>query len=649
MSSFLVAAAFDLAGENGVGPYWERIAASLTLGKGGDTFQCSIPGGAFAWREGTASKRPARPGQALAVRGASPVEAPDGSFVLFAGRIAERQALLDRFGLAPQDSDGALYGAVHALYGGDCDRLIQGDYAAVQWWPRERRVRLSRSPFSHQPLHVWRDGDRLFVASIPRALQAAGAPSEIDDTHLFDVLLLKAIDGSSTWFRGWSRVATASVVEHTPSGSRSRTFWSIADAPEVRFRRDSDYVEALDEQFSRAVRAALDGAARPGALLSGGFDSQAVAAYAMAERGPAERLRSYTSVPMAGWTPPPNRPRVFGDESPHVRALAEMYPQLEPRYLDAGDRRFGEWMDQVFLLGSWPIHNESNTHWIHEAYRLAGNDGCDVMLSGASGNASFSFDGHTGYSTWLRHGRLVRLVKEVAAAPDHRSFARRLASLAIMPNLPADLRRWIHRNSPYHPSPFDVWCPAREDAAGMPAALERAKADGHTLYFDPLPTSRQWRSAVVNDLSFDMAEIMLSFRLAHGVEERDPTCFTPLMEFCAGIPDDQYLRNGESRWLARRMLRGRVPDLVLDEKRWGSQHMDWPIRFARERDSLVSDIQGLSRDDRLSAIYDFKRLETYLTEWDGADESIHRQRILAAVGRGLSTARFVRFIEGHNA
>jgi asparagine synthase (glutamine-hydrolysing) len=41
------------------------------------------------------------------------------------------------------------------------------------------------------------------------------------------------------------------------------------------------------------------------------------------------------------------------------------------------------------------------------------------------------------------------------------------------------------------------------------------------------------------------------------------------MKFCPGVADDQYLRNGEMRWLARRPLKGGLTEVLRTERRHG--------------------------------------------------------------------------------
>lgn len=642
-ANLLIAAAIDLDGSDPFDHFREQIVSSLKLGLAGDVCSARIEGGLLALRR----DRPlaANP----QVRRFAPKLYPGGYYLILAGRIMDRDNLRSRTGLPSIGDDSDLYAAAFERFGDACDSHITGDYAAIQWFPSQRRLRLARSPVSNAPLHVWRNGRRIVVGSIPRALFAAGAPARIDDAMLTDSLLLNPYDERQSWYTGLERVPCGSVVDHFIGGREERQVWDAESVPGVKFARDEDYVEAVHEQFGQALKATLDGVERPGILLSGGLDSQAVASYALDVMPPDARLPAFTQVPMEGWTPPP-RPAKFGDEGPYVRALAEMYPQLEPEFIDGADRRYGDKLDQLFLLGSWPTHNEMNGHFAHASLERAASKGCDVVLCGDLGNTGFSYDGETGFPTWLRQGQWRRLLREVRLSSDARPFWRKLISRSVMPHLPVGLRCMIDKPRGYLHSPFASWCPMREDAAIESGALGRASASGPELYGYDFSTAIAWRKAVLKTITNGAPEILLAFRLLHGVERRDPTAYLPLLELCMGIPDEQYLRDGQDRWLARRLLKGRIPDKVRTERRSGMQTADWPLRFMRERERLLVEMASMSGDERLARVFDFDRMSTDLREWPGTDipADNHNLRIAMAIGRGVATARFVRYVEGRN-
>ena len=179
----------------------------------------------------------------------------------------------------------------------------------------------------------------------------------------------------------------------------------------------------------------------------------------------------------------------------------------------------------------------------------------------------------------------------------------------------------------------------------------RAHDHGFDALFRPLPDSRELRAKMLRMAGGEGSDIMQAMRLVHGVQMRDPTSYRPLAEFCIAIPDDQYLRGGVRRWLARRMFRGKVPDMVLRENRRGRQAADWRLRIARQRDDLISEIDWLQEDPNMRRRLNLAALRQQLVDLPNTspNDKIASQRLQLALSRGLTTARFIRYIEGRNA
>lgn len=639
----LVLAAIDFGdGAEWFAADWDRALRSMTLGKAGDVRHGRAAGAALATRAERPVPRPQ-------IRRASLDPQDDGSLILLSGRIHHADELRARYALPPCRSHVALYAALYQRLGEKCDSLIAGNYAVVQWFPGERRLRLARSPMSEAPLHVMRDGARIVVSSLPGPIMALGHVQQVDDGWFgaWNLLARETTDRSP--YRGIATVACGTAETHTPAGRKVERYWSVDALPDVRFARDEDYVEAVVEQLRRATDATIGDARRPGLLLSGGFDSQAIAAFAVERLGPDVPLPTYTSVPARAWQEPEDWPSI-GDEGPYVRALGAMYPQLRQNFIDGAHLHLAERLDAFMLVTGWPMYNEAMSHWLHPALEQAAGDGVDLMMVGDAGNTGFSYDGLTGFATWLQQGRLIKAVREVRAYSDPRPFLRKFLSLAIMPHVPARVRAAIDRHRAWDHDPFATWSPLRRDYAESSGLLTRMDEIGYDTSFYDTASSRDWRSYMVRNLTVGGPEIGLGHQLLYGVPMRDVHGYVPLLELCTGIADDQYLRNGQDRWLARRVLKGRVPDMVWQETRSMRQCADWTWRMNRDRERIIAELEDLGRDDRIAAMFDIPRLVGNLRNWDG-ENRIDRQdvyHIQAAVTRGLSGARFLRFAEGRN-
>ncbi len=582
-------------------------------------------------------------------RGWRPQIAADGSRVLFAGYIDNRKQLANELGMA-QSSDEALYAAGYAAWGDAVDLKVIGQFATIVTHPERHAIRLVRSPLAAPPLNYWHDRDRFLVASIANALFSTGEVEQrVDQQKIADSLFLNLYDGTRSWFEGVSRLAGGTRATATRDGVVVESYYDISAIPKVRFKDERDYVVAASELLEEGVRAALDGFSRPAVSLSGGFDSQAVAAFTARCR-PGQPIETFTSVPEAEWDGAES-PWRFGDERPYVEALAAMYPEIRPHWIDAKGLFFEHNLSSFFLLTGAPPRNTMNLYWIHEVYAQARASGCDVMLNAESGNLTFSFDGEGTMATMMRQGQWLRVWKE-AGLLKHRhanSRLRAIASRALMPFAPA----WFHvalgrLGLIKIDEPFETWCPLNRDYAESMDLARRAEAMGYDPLYRFPKSTRGWREEEFTLSTQDGGDMAQAFDLFHGMETRDPTTYRPFVEFCLAIPDDQYLGQGQTRRLARRMMRGIVPDMVLDETRKGQQAADWHLRLGRLRGELITEIDRLSDDEGIAAILNLGSLRAALVDWPESSLGQPAMRLNLALTRGLTTARFIRFVEGRN-
>lgn len=572
-----------------------------------------------------------------------------GEHVLFFGHILNRRELLQSLG-AFSSTDTELYAAAYEKWVDGADLRVVGKFSTIVFDPEAKKIRLSASPLSCAPLHYCHDGAQFVAASRAQAIFDTGRIERVlDEQKIADSLFLNYQDATQGWFKSVTRLASGTRAYVTAQGVTVEQYYNLETVPDVRFANDQQYVDAADALFREGTRLMLDGYDRPAVSLSGGYDSQAVAAYVMRER-PKDSLRGYTSVPEDGWDGIMSDTR-FGNERPYVEALAAMYPQLQPNWVAAEGRSFDYFQREMFEFSLQAQRNAMNLHWIHDIYRQAKSDGCDVILTGSMGNATFSYTGDQMLSGLLSKGAIWPIMKELAAGGSLWSLPRRFFGQAVMPNLPRALWHKI-LTSRFGPTddPFETWCPMNRDYAEEMQVAARGEAIGFDPLFRPAADSRVLRAKMLTMAGGEGTDTMLAFEAIHGIPSRDPTSYRPLVEFCIGIPDDQYLRGGVRRWLAKRMLKGKVPDMVLSEKQRGRQAADWHLRLSRQREALIEEIDWLKEDPVMARRLNLSSLKQALVEFpkETPRDPKLAARLKLAVSRGLTTARFIRYLEGRN-
>ena len=582
----------------------------------------------------------------------SPTEI-DGLLVLFQGHISNARDLAAELGLNwPQRPDAAdlarLYGRLLRQHGADCDLRIIGEYAAAVIDQTRQTLRLVRSPLRAPALHYHHTGQRVIAATVLRPILAAGVVPQLDPLKLADNAWFNYSTDRSGWYEGIAKVPLGSTIEFGSGPARITRYYDPLALPQVRLPRAQDYVDQAKLLLNQAVAASLDGFERPAVLLSGGLDSSLVAAAALNLMPAAQTLPAFTFVPQSDWDG--RVPRgTYGDERPYVDAFAALHPRIRPHYLDNHGLAFDHRMAELFhLTGIAPI-NLGNFSPYHEPWRAAQQGGCDVLLVPQWGNETFSNTGEWGLLEYFLRGRWGELAAGLRAlAEDDRPLWRRFVGECLLPLLPPALWRWQRAVRGVRDT-RELASPLRADYVAAHALNARGDAQGGALGVSAPRNQRQWLARTLNGAFEESGDVWHGFEQLYGVPMRDPAAYRPLAEFCFGLPTDIYLRGGESRWLARQMARGVLPEAQRTNPRSGRHHPDWLAKLAPQREALRAELVRLEQIPELAEMLDFPRLKATLEDWPAqtpiAEDALALQ---IALTRGLTTARFINYVSGRN-
>jgi asparagine synthase (glutamine-hydrolysing) len=582
------------------------------------------------------------------IRGWRPHRSASGATVLLHGRIHNRSQLETQ--LNPADgSDAALYAAAVERWGDAADYHVIGEYCSIIAGPD--RLRLARSPWSAPPLCFCHFDGQSVAASVPRVLHAAGLPVVLDQTRMADNLYFNLLDRRRGWFEGVHRVAGGTVVTLDRTGtSREVVFYDPRDLPKVRLPRDEDYVAAAQELLDEAAAKALEGARCPGIMLSGGLDSPLLAASVLAQLPAGQRLPSFTFAPLDAWNQR-LAPGWMGDERPFVRAFAAMHPALDAHFTQNPDTQFdARWSDLFTAMGGAPNHL-CNFYVYHGVWAGAREAGCDLLLTADFGNQTYSNEARWGYVEYLLGLRWRQLRLALRDRPgDDRSIWHKLAALSLLRVLPAPLRRivrnWRHGSRGNLNRLISVLPDAAEAEAAARARTGGAMVERELFarQVDSVAFEYAWRDC-------EAAEVQQGFEQVYGIRQIDVPAYRPLAEFCAGLPTDQFLRNGTSRWLARRMAVGRLPEAQRNNTAVGWHNVDWHERMTPRLTELRQQAEAIAGNPALAGLIDPAKLLEVIDNWP-AEPSFEAEGWVAqsaGLPRGLLAARFVAHVSGRNS
>jgi len=491
----------------------------------------------------------------------------DDALVLVAdARIDNRSELqpkLESHLRTPAPTDADLILAAYRRWGKDCPAHLIGDFAFAIWDQDEKRLFAARDPMAMRPFHYRVDDERLlFGSDVKQLLAAPEVPTQLSEPMIAAFLQNRFTPLDWTFYEGIFQLKPAHALLVQPDGSsKTWRYWDIDPSERVRCDDERDYVEHFREIFAEAVRARLRSTQPVGLFLSGGVDSGSIASMAghlkETEGIGCPTLRTYS------WA---FRTLTQCDERDVSSQITNRY-DFPSTPIDA---------ESVRLIGTpnGVPDRDSPLMSHYQALLTTGLEraqehGVRCMLSGQNGDllvGSWIFDN----ITLLREGKLRTLWNELKE--QHESFGLSFRQLIwrtlyrpiraqiwpedTLPHLREPIRRlWRTIRPAPAPSSAPPWMSNELQArVNLPPTQREHKPDLHGF-------ARQRRyEAIKAPLQRRIGSWCERLFARHKISYADPWADRRLIEYVMAIPQHQIFRRGQNKYIARRAMRGIMPE-----------------------------------------------------------------------------------------
>jgi asparagine synthase (glutamine-hydrolysing) len=490
----------------------------------------------------------------VAPTGHQPMVSPSGRLVLtFNGEIYNHHLLrpeLERHYPFAGQSDTEVLLAAISEWG--IDRALEranGMFAFALWDRDRRQLFLARDRVGEKPLYYGAtETGFVFASELDAAVAGSATRPVIDRDVVAAYLRHNCVPAPLTIYRDFRQLPPATVAcLDVGAGARQpalRTYWSAAQFLEgTGARRDAfdgpAAIEALDGLLGDAVAIRMRSDVPLGAFLSGGIDSSLVVAL-MQSRSEA-RVRTFT----VGFDD-----EQF-DESQWARDVARRLG-TEHAEMHMTSRDVLEVVPCIPAMYDEPFADPSALPTAMLA-AFAKRD-VTVALSGDGGDELFG--GYIRYthcaSTWSSKQR------------DRRRARARLSRLRQQGTHAA---RQLSREQIY----CDVRSFCRDPQSVVLGAREPSTILTHPDLGPPIDDYEAWMMYV--DLVTYLPDFILTkvdrATMAHSLESRAPFLDHRLVEFALALPTNVKIRNGETKWILRRVLDRYIESEVVDRPKAG--------------------------------------------------------------------------------
>ncbi|MDD5597012.1 MAG: asparagine synthase-related protein [Victivallaceae bacterium] len=444
--------------------------------------------------------------------------------------------------------------------------------------------------------------------SLVRLLKFPGIPDDLNVRRIASILSCIPLEPDHTCYRHIKRLPPGHLLTFNASGVKVAPYWKLENIKKVYYKNDADYIENFLELYRSSVKNRIAGSSKTGLSLSGGLDSGTVAILAAEELAKENKqLYSYTSVSLYDSSPFVTAGK-FDDESRYVRLLCRQYSNIIPKFLNAGNFSPLDGIVKTLELLNQPLFAAGNMFSLHNLRLQAAQDQIDTWLVGRGGNVTVSFCGQGDHSKGLadliRNFDYLRLF--------YGKDKIKMWAKALFPEMIVNVGRQFRRR------PFRLSEDWRNFSAINPVFAEKLGiADIQPFTEDAMIFKDFRRAKFENYFRGIGADFHSGVQSEYGLRTADPTYDKKLLEFCFGIPDDQYRRYGVSRFLIRRAFNGKMPETTLWNQNRGLQAADLVLRVAAESGRVENIIGKLKNSEAAREILDLEKMTVILSRIQG--------------------------------
>ncbi|HOZ85471.1 MAG TPA: asparagine synthase-related protein [Niabella sp.] len=555
--------------------------------------------------------------------------------ILFApqGRIDNREQLSHHLKMhnEPQVPDGDFMLASYQKWGKDCVNYLKGDWSFALYDQNEKELFIAKAPMGLNTIYYMQQQNGFyFSSSIKSLINLDGYNKQLNELYFIRWLCLwdDTLAIHDTYFKNIYCLPAGHTLTIKNKKIKLHSYWQPQSNTLIHYKNKQDYADEMLELFTQSTKARLRSIKPVASMLSGGLDSSS-ASYMAAEllKSSHTKLATYSHIPYFTKSlhqHSEGQDRVL-DETPFILATAQASGNIQPTFLNSKDYSVLKGMTDAINILDAPSHGAANLYWMLDLYSTVADQGFGTLLSAEGGNGSISFAG-LDYLLPLKFSPMIRHPYKFF----RNQVAKPLGYTFFMDYI--NKKRGATNNLEKYISSIFLH-PSIQEQYEIVNDIQVNKKDFVTKIKD----INEIKSLFVTNF-YARSNTSTAFGHYYGIELRDPTIDVDLMNYFFRIPNEVFFDDDyNNRMLVKRMMKGRLPDSVLFEKRKGLQSADILYRIKAQWAELTMAIESIKCSSVVNHYLDTKRMSETWYQYQKQDyvETFKLQTILKALQFGL--------------
>jgi asparagine synthase (glutamine-hydrolysing) len=435
-----------------------------------------------------------------------------------------------------------------------CTERLQGMFAFAIWDEKNQSLFLARDRMGIKPLYYHLDRKAFVFASEVRAIQRSSlVQTGLEKSVLDAFLTLGYIPGRRTFFKGIRKLMPGHAMTVTAEGDvKSRRYWNFSDVQPANLTF-ADAMKRLRELLRQAVQMRLVSDVPLGVFLSGGLDSSAIAAL-MCQLS-EKKVKTFS----IGYDTDDG-----SNELPYARNIAEAFGTdhhefiLKPYdFLDAIPRMVEMAEEPLVEMPAIALYQLARAAKPHATVLLSG-EGSDEV-----------FGGYGLYQRMLMMEKGYPFLRFLKWFPRHLGSGDRISKYMDWVSSPLAAR--------YRGTSADVTERIRGSfySADYLRYVEENRYTDQVFseYFDDVAHCDKLSQLLYVDSKTWLPDDLLlkadKMTMTASVELRVPFLDHEIVEFVSSLPANYKIRNGEGKFILKKVMEGLLPQEIIYRKKMG--------------------------------------------------------------------------------
>lgn len=522
--------------------------------------------------------------------------------------IDNREELFDKLQISKRErilfSDSQLILRSYQKWGENAPKYLIGDFVFMIWDQKERKLFGARDFSGSRTLYYHKgQGEFIFCTIIEPLLSLPYIEKILNEQWLAEYLaisgMVDTVDASLTPYKNIEQLPPSHSITIENNRVSLKRYSYIIQGERLKLKSNEEYDEAFRDVFQEAVTSRLRTHRGIGAQLSGGLDSGAVAAFAVNKLQMENKpLHTFSLIPpddFNDFTPS----YLLANERPYIKSTVDYVGGITDHYYDFKEKDSYSEIDDFLDVMEMPYKFFENSFWLKGMFEKASEKDIGVLLNGDRGNFTISWGFPLEYySILLKKMKWIRLYRELIQYRD-KGGGSRLKNMKSVARIGFPI---INRIFP-EGTPYSI------QSLINPVFAEKTRVYSKFQEYGIDQTGWYTNKNIFNERKVHFEDIFqwnagstlaAKLSLKYSLWKRDPTNDLRVIRFCLSLPEDQYVQNGMDRALIRRSTDKYLPDKVrLNQRIRGVQGADWVHRMIPIWDSLLDELQQMSKDDRV--------------------------------------------------